>query len=104
MGNEEFAELSIVLRNYLFHSFICVSRIRGKKYSFVVWRQGGEWGSDLVGVLRRDDIGVDGNVGAPEELTERSELLVPGGGGGRGEAPALAELGRGEGDDAPVPV
>lgn len=62
---------------------------------------------DLVGVLRGDDVGVDGNVGAREEATERAELLIPASRGVRGrrggEAPAPAELGRGEGDDAPVP-
>jgi len=62
-----------------------------------------------VDVLRGDDVGVDGNVRVREEEAERAELLIPvrgwvRGSGGRGEAPALAELRQGERDDAPVPA
>lgn len=58
-----------------------------------------------MGILGGDDVGVDCNVRAREQATKRAQLIVLSGRGCGGyRATALAELRRGERDDAAVPA
>lgn len=58
-----------------------------------------------MGILGGNDVGVDCNVRAREQATKRAQLIVLSGRGCGGyRATALAELRRGERDDAAVPA